>query len=594
MSSLKDLASLIMIPSLVKDGRLDTVKPLGNGIIHPDATGNNDGTDGSTPSEGNFTFSRGSNLAATRVDVNGLIEKGRENQFLYSNVFNNVAWRTNGSASGGQIDRNGSTNAWIVSSVLGSALIGYQTITLAGVHTFSIYVKINNSNGLGIGFGSLSNAARFDISDATKTGAVTETGLISSSQEYVGNNFYHLSVTANMSGSTQMRMYLTTADGTASDAQGGAQIVQDAQLEQSLVATDYIETGASTAQSGILEDLPRLDYSGGASCPSLKLEPQRTNRVTDSEYLNGTWSENRSTLIVNDDTSPEGVNNATKLQEDTTASNTHFTGKGYSYVSGTTYSWSVYAKADGRDEIAIQQGNPSVVSFNAVFNFTSETAANFGNGTARIEDAGNGWYRCIIEGTTALLSSGTNINVFLRSGNSTTYTGDGTSGVLLYGFQLEAGSYPTSYIPTYGSAVTRSQDYVGVVDVSSLGVTTGYTVFYDLDTSTLDPTTWLIQRDASGDYLWQQYGNTAILNTASGGVYPFNLVSGRNKAAIAFDGTNITTFLNGIKVGTFVAASAWNTFGILNLNNNPTKVNWKQLLVFPTALTDSECIALTS
>ena len=42
MSSLKDLASLIMIPSLVKDGRLDTVKPLGNSIIHPDATGNND------------------------------------------------------------------------------------------------------------------------------------------------------------------------------------------------------------------------------------------------------------------------------------------------------------------------------------------------------------------------------------------------------------------------------------------------------------------------------------------------------------------------------------------------------------------------
>ena len=87
MSSLKDLASLIMIPSLYKDGRLDTIKPLGNSIIHPDATGNTDGTDGSTPAEGNFTFSRGSNLAATRVDVNGLIEKGRENLLLQSNQF---------------------------------------------------------------------------------------------------------------------------------------------------------------------------------------------------------------------------------------------------------------------------------------------------------------------------------------------------------------------------------------------------------------------------------------------------------------------------------------------------------------------------
>ena len=84
MSSLKDLASLIMIPSLYKDGELHTVKPLAdeNVIIHPDATDNNDGVDGTTPStSSNFTFSRGSNLAATRVDVNGLIEKGRENLY---------------------------------------------------------------------------------------------------------------------------------------------------------------------------------------------------------------------------------------------------------------------------------------------------------------------------------------------------------------------------------------------------------------------------------------------------------------------------------------------------------------------------------
>ena len=52
--------------------------------------------------------------------------------------------------------------------------------------------------------------------------------------------------------------------------------IQDAQLELGLVATDYIETGTSAAQSGILEDMPRLDYSGGASCPSLLLEPQRS------------------------------------------------------------------------------------------------------------------------------------------------------------------------------------------------------------------------------------------------------------------------------------------------------------------------------
>ena len=112
MSSLKDLASLIMVPSLVKDGRLDTVKPLGNSIIHPDATGNNDGTDGSTPAEGNFTFSRGSNLAATRVDVNGLIEKGRENLLLQSNQFDTTWSKNNTTLTSGQSGYDGSSDAW--------------------------------------------------------------------------------------------------------------------------------------------------------------------------------------------------------------------------------------------------------------------------------------------------------------------------------------------------------------------------------------------------------------------------------------------------------------------------------------------------
>ena len=66
MSLYKD-ASLVMIPSAYKDGKLYSIRP----------------TDGS----GDFTFSRGSNLAATRVDVNGLIEKGRENLLLQSNQF---------------------------------------------------------------------------------------------------------------------------------------------------------------------------------------------------------------------------------------------------------------------------------------------------------------------------------------------------------------------------------------------------------------------------------------------------------------------------------------------------------------------------
>ena len=88
--------------------------------------------------------------------------------------------------------------------------------------------------------------------------------------------------------------------------------IQDAQLEAGLVATDYIETTSSTAQAGILEDMPRLDYSGGASCPALLLEPQRTNVLPYSEYFNG-WTQLNTISADNSATSPEGVQNAAKL-----------------------------------------------------------------------------------------------------------------------------------------------------------------------------------------------------------------------------------------------------------------------------------------
>ena len=82
-----------------------------------------------------------------------------------------------------------------------------------------------------------------------------------------------------------------------------------------MVATDYIETGASTAQAGILEDMPRLDYSGGASCPSLLLEPQRSNLITQSEYI-GAWTGFGGVQTITDNyaTSPEGLQNAARVQ----------------------------------------------------------------------------------------------------------------------------------------------------------------------------------------------------------------------------------------------------------------------------------------
>ena len=71
-----------MVPSTYEDGTLYNVLPSGNKA--PDETGNHNGYD---QTRADFTFDRGNNLAATRIDENGVLQKGRENVLLHSNSF---------------------------------------------------------------------------------------------------------------------------------------------------------------------------------------------------------------------------------------------------------------------------------------------------------------------------------------------------------------------------------------------------------------------------------------------------------------------------------------------------------------------------
>ena len=594
--SIYDKSSLVLIPSGTKTGKVFSQKPVSG--------------------DGDFTFTRAS--AATRVNADGNIEKETQNLFYQSNNFSSGFWLQSGSVTGGQTDRNGGSDAWIVSSVLGSALIGYQTITLSGVYTFSIYVKINASNGFGIGFGSLSNAARFDISDTTKTSAVTETGLISSSQEYVGNNFYRLSITANMSGSTQMRMYLTTADGTASDTNGGTQIVQDAQLEQGLVARDYIET-TTPVYGGITDNTPRLDYTD-SSCPALLLEPLRTNSITSSEYF-GNWNTiSNVTLNHNNDNSPEGVQNATQVVPNTSNAN-HFLDKsGFNRTNGEYITTTIYAKANGYDYLYLSLSASRLYGVfdisNGVVMLTNSNTTDFINDSGNIEAVGNGWYRCTLIGQ-AQNTNATYLRVSCAPTSSNTHTptyaGDGTSGVLIYGVQVETNaSYATSYIPTYGSSVSRVQDNPNeLINVSTNGILNNYnsTAFIHIkkNLGTTGLTRFLALYSASGN-------NPRILLYAGNNATFFNLnlqyrVSGQSdvgdfmgtfnndeeiKVALVLNGTTMTSYVNGVKKNTNTIVQGADIEKLVLDDAGELSHLVSKLLLFPSALTDQEAIDLTT
>jgi hypothetical protein len=242
------------------------------------------------------------------------------------------------------------------------------------------------------------------------------------------------------------------------------------QLERNATASEYIPT-AGTANF----DQPRFDHSGGSSL-GLLIEEARTNLLERSaEFDNAYWTKLRSSVTANSATAPDSTNTAEKLVEDG-QNNSHTL---YRFVThagaNAAVTWSVFCKAAERTHVDLAvQGDQSGTKSGgrAVFNLSagtvgSFTAINSGTGSASITNVGNGWYRCSLTvtpvGITATLSEA---YVTPTDGTSIFYQGNGVNGIYIWGAQLEAGAFPTSYIPTTAAAATRSADSAVVTPIS--------------------------------------------------------------------------------------------------------------------------------
>jgi hypothetical protein len=565
--SLLNKASLIQIPSGYKDGTLYSAKPI-NG-------------------DGDFTFSRGSNLAATRVNSEGLIEKGRENLLLQSYTFDTTWTNTNSTETGGQSGYDGTNNAWLLESTSASGHI-VQTISASGLQTYSVYAKAGTLNWIRILItASTGNEDRyFNLASGTIGG--TTYGPLNSIITSEGNGWYRCSIVYNES-TTGVRVYPTSADLDTSGL--GNILIQDAQLEQGLVATDYIPTTTTTAQAGILEDMPRLDYSGGASCGSLLLEPQRTNINTQSEYFGASsWNKARMSITDNAVTSPEGVQNAANFVEDST-SNSHPLYDSFAVSSGTSYTVSMFAKKGSRDYFRFNAATSSAIAF---FNLANGTVHS---GTGIIEDFGNGWYRCSMTFTATSTSEDIYIEPSIN-GSSANYQGDGSVSISIYGFQLEQGSYPTSYIPTYGSSVTRGAEQYNKVITSLVPDATTFT--WEVDFIVPEFASGggeIFGRNAAGTTQLRLYANNNGIirfRVESGGQNYDTAVSVGDTAKCIFRCSSgvVSAFYNGVKIHTFTGVTM--DFGKIQFGTPVTSPKIIRSLVFPTALTDAECIKLTT
>lgn len=216
-------------------------------------------------------------------------------------------------------------------------------------------------------------------------------------------------------------------------------------------------------------------------------EPERTNYSTYcTDLANVAWNKSEATA-TSGYSAPDLSTNAVKLVESSTASVAHTISKAYSTSNGTTYTSSVYAKAGERSKLRLFAPGANVY---AHFDLSAGTVLSSGSGTvsAKIRPVGRGWYRCVVTGTSDGSSGNYAVYISLLDDSAnTTYTGNGTSGLYLWGTQLEAGEYDTSLIQTTSAALTRGSDLYLMSNLSTWYNHEEWTAQVNFDTNYVTP-----------------------------------------------------------------------------------------------------------
>ena len=587
MSSIYDKSSLVLIPSGTKTSKVYSQKP--------------------TNGDGDFDFTR--STAATRIAANGNIEKETQNLLLQSNTFN-TTWTQNGvSVTGNQTGYNGN-DAWLLESTGASGSLR-QSISYSSVICYSFYAKAGSANYVRLRLDAATQVnAWFNLSNGS-VGTLSDG--ISSSMESVGNGWWRVSVTANATSLTTIRVYPSPTD-AGGNSSGDNIYIQDAQVNQGLIAQEVITTTTTALYGGITDNVPRLDYTD-SSCPALLLEPQRTNSVFYSEYF-GAWDVigGSVTITNNNAASPEGVQNAALA-----------TGSGaQKYVLF-------------RDNIAVSSAGDYVMS--AFFKYTNNqwiymSATNFDGGggayfdiqngvvgqegtpnTASVEDYGNGWYRCSVKMSIGASDISGRFTLYVARTNgttdhSTTAAANGKS-VNVWGASIENGSYLTSYIPCMSTSVTRNADACSKTGISSLIGQTEGTIFGEFTFTANFPTMHMFASVAgsfaSAVYV-QTFSATGIsMQVWSGvvnqvGINSSGLTIGQNvKFAAAYKNNDFVFYVNGTQVGTDTSGSVPSGLSQLEVGGyaeagSPFNFNtpMKQALLFKTRLSNQELQDLTT
>jgi hypothetical protein len=319
-------------------------------------------------------------------------------------------------------------------------------------------------------------------------------------------------------------------------------------------------------------NIPRIDYTGGG-CGKLLLEPQRTNLLTYSEdFSNASWTKQAgitATYNTTETLSPNGTYNATK-----------FVGNGTTGVLKTSISVSgvvsrsVYLKSvTGTTTATFKEPNTNVPS-PITLTITNE------------------WQRFEMIGDNGSSLQGLQID-------------DITSdGIYMWGAQLEAGSYPTSYIPTSGTAVTRVADSnIAKTGISTfIGQTEG-TMFAEIEIGITNATNRVIALNDGSNFsnfcmlsfnpqsrfqLEASPVNITTTNTYPAGLY---------KVAVVYSPSGCAIWVNGSQAATTATATTITNYSKLFVGDSPFGIGQNKriqsAMIFKTRLSDADLALLT-
>jgi len=407
-----------------------------------------------------------------------------QNLVLQSQTFN-TSWTTSNISltANSVVAPDGTTTAYTLTSTATTGSHGlFQTKPIRSGETYSIYAKAGTSNfvaltGNGTSSFAVSACATFNLS----TGLVASSSNCTASMVSVGSGWYRCIVANTTFNTDYFIIAASEGDLAPTSSPWGSYTgtglnvyIWGAQLEQRSAVTAYTPTTTTAITNYIPTLLTAVANEARFDCNpttreslGLLIEEQRTNLVTySSDFSNAAWTKAAVSVTSTANIAPDGTQTAQLVVENTASAAAHNVTATATGAS-TTNTLTMYAKQNtaGAKRWFYMYPQPPSGSAYAVYDLSLGTVTATGNGGtttyvgSTITAVGNGWYRCSITFT------GTAGSVIVQHGLSSsgaiagaTYTGDGFSGLFIWGAQLEAGAFATSYIPTVASQVTRSAD----------------------------------------------------------------------------------------------------------------------------------------